>query len=215
MADLTGDLLTLRYVTLDQALAWRWDDNPKKHDLDGLAASIQAHGFRDPSLYDSTLPGIPAGNGRLAALDQLRSTGDSAPRGIGLDADGVWHVPVIFGVDAPSQTAALQFGIDHNNLTVVGFTPEEVSRLWQTEDYLALLQRLDEAEALPVTVGSEALQDLLAAAAGFDNNAPGDPGEERYREQYGVIVLCDDETHQEQVYNTLMQQGYECRVVVT
>jgi hypothetical protein len=23
MADLTGDLLTLRYVTLDQALAWR------------------------------------------------------------------------------------------------------------------------------------------------------------------------------------------------
>jgi hypothetical protein len=124
-------------------------------------------------------------------------------------------VPVVFGLDAPSQDAAIRFGIDHNNLTVVGFSAEDVSRLWQAEDYLALLQRLNEAEALPVTVGSEALQDLLAAAAGFDNNAPGDPGEDRYRQQYGVIVICDDESHQEQVYNALLEQGYECRVVVT
>src|SRR5512139_342807 len=101
--DLTGELLTIRYVTLEQALAWRWGENPKRHDLDALAASIQRYGFRDPSLYDSSLPGIPAGNGRLEALDQIRAANEPAPRGVGLDEDGTWYVPIVFGIDAESQ----------------------------------------------------------------------------------------------------------------
>jgi len=32
--------------------------------------------------------------------------------------------------------------------------------------------------------------------------------------QYGVIVICDDEAHQEQVYNSLTEQGYKTKVVV-
>ncbi len=39
--DLQGDLLTLRYVELDKALAWLWGANPKVHDGDGLLAFIQ------------------------------------------------------------------------------------------------------------------------------------------------------------------------------
>ncbi len=161
---LTGDLLTIRYVTLDQALAWVWAGNPKKHDLDGLTASIRTHGFRDPSIYDSTLDAIPAGNGRLEALAHLREQGESAPRGVGLDGAGVWHVPLIFGADATSQLAAQRFGIDHNNLTVVGFSAEEVARLWRTEDYLTLLERLQQADELPVSVSAENMQTLLDLA---------------------------------------------------
>lgn len=42
-----------------------------------------------------------------------------------------------------------------------------------------------------------------------------DPGDGRYKEQYGVIVICEDEQHQEAVYNDLREAGYQCRVVVT
>ena len=36
----------------------------------------------------------------------------------------------------------------------------------------------------------------------------------RYKEQFGVIVVCDSETHQERVYKVLTGSGYRCRVVV-
>ena len=44
---------------------------------------------------------------------------------------------------------------------------------------------------------------------------PAEPKEPsfNYSEQYGVIVMCDDEAHQEEVYNRLTEEGYTCRVV--
>lgn len=36
-----------------------------------------------------------------------------------------------------------------------------------------------------------------------------------YREQYGVIVMCTDEEHQKEVYETLAGMGYDCKVVAT
>jgi ParB-like chromosome segregation protein Spo0J len=36
-----------------------------------------------------------------------------------------------------------------------------------------------------------------------------------YQEQYGVIVICDDERQQEEVYDTLTHQGHRCKVVTT
>ncbi len=40
-------------------------------------------------------------------------------------------------------------------------------------------------------------------------------GEDRYREQYGVIVICATEADQEQAYGHLQGLGYDCRVVTT
>jgi len=34
-----------------------------------------------------------------------------------------------------------------------------------------------------------------------------------YTPQYGVIVLCDNESHQEEVYNSLKKENYKCKVV--
>lgn len=36
-----------------------------------------------------------------------------------------------------------------------------------------------------------------------------------YKEQYGVIVMCKDETEQQEVYEKLADDGYECKVVTT
>jgi hypothetical protein len=35
-----------------------------------------------------------------------------------------------------------------------------------------------------------------------------------YHEQFGVTVICQDAAEQEQVYDQLKEQGYDCRVVV-
>ena len=34
-----------------------------------------------------------------------------------------------------------------------------------------------------------------------------------YKEQYGVIVMCKSEEDQEEIYNRLTEEGYECKVV--
>ena len=39
------------------------------------------------------------------------------------------------------------------------------------------------------------------------------PAPKPYTPQYGVIVLCDNESHQETVYNSLKKEGYKCKVV--
>lgn len=36
----------------------------------------------------------------------------------------------------------------------------------------------------------------------------------KYQPKYGVIVICDDEAHQQQVYDNLKSQGYRLKVVV-
>jgi hypothetical protein len=42
--------------------------------------------------------------------------------------------------------------------------------------------------------------------------APGRNGF-KYQQQYGVIVVCRDEAHQERVYTTLSARGLKCKVV--
>ena len=36
-----------------------------------------------------------------------------------------------------------------------------------------------------------------------------------YKEQYGVIVMCSDEQEQQAIYERLIEDGYECKVVAT
>ena len=45
--------------------------------------------------------------------------------------------------------------------------------------------------------------------------APGRPPNERYREQYGVIVICDSEEHQKRVYDALSARHPKIKVVRT
>lgn len=35
----------------------------------------------------------------------------------------------------------------------------------------------------------------------------------KYKQQYGVVVLCTDEKHQQQVYTALKEQGLKLKVV--
>ena len=50
-----------------------------------------------------------------------------------------------------------------------------------------------------------------------DAPEPPDPPDagDKYQEQYGVIVICKDQGEQEKVYNSLMEAGYNVKVVAT
>ncbi|KAF1073415.1 hypothetical protein MKHDV_03612 [Halodesulfovibrio sp. MK-HDV] len=45
--------------------------------------------------------------------------------------------------------------------------------------------------------------------------APGRPKDTRYKEQFGVIVICKTEAEHKQVYERLYSKGYRCRAVRT
>jgi hypothetical protein len=158
---MTDDRLTLQYIPLAQAR--RWDQNPKRHDLDALARSIETHGYGDPAKFDSTLGALVYGNGRTEALERMRAAGKEPPRGIGVTEDGDWAVPVIFGCDAASKAAAVAFAIDHNNLTMLGggLSVEDVLQIWDEESLVRVLGDLPDAGALLASLGQDDVDALL------------------------------------------------------
>lgn len=166
---MTGDTLEIRYIPLDQVVAW--ESNPKKHDLGAIADSIAMHGFKDPVKYEPLLNrgrgGIVAGNGRIEALRFMRQQHQPRPRGILTDSSGVWLVPVLFGVDAASMAAAESYGIDHNNLVLAGgeYTPAHVAKLWDSVGYARMLDTLIAANAVPVSIGDDDVSALIETIA--------------------------------------------------
>ncbi len=36
----------------------------------------------------------------------------------------------------------------------------------------------------------------------------------KYQPKYGVVILCDNENHQQSIYEKLKEQGYKLKVVV-
>ncbi|HXO19428.1 MAG TPA: hypothetical protein VOA87_05820 [Thermoanaerobaculia bacterium] len=153
--------LELRYVPLAQAQ--RWDENPKKHDLDALVRSIERHGFGDPPKYDTTLGALVYGNGRSEALERMRQQGKEPPRGILRLDSGDWAVPVIFGVDAESKAAAVAFAIDHNNLTLLGGNLDlsDLLAIWDEEGLKRVLSEAPDAGEILASLNSEDLSALL------------------------------------------------------
>lgn len=188
----TGELVIIKYLRLDIAKKLIKDgellfkQNPKKHDLAAIAISIKENGFVDPAKWDNNLNngkgGLVFGNGRtyssVQVLEQMFLTKQPKPKGVGEDSEGNWYIPIKFGADADSELAAKRFAIDHNNLTMAGgdFTPADMMRMWDGDDYLELAKELADNDILPITMDGDDL-DLLIALADDSNSfiAPENP----------------------------------------
>ena len=192
-ADAAGsnERLALRYIPLPQAR--RWDQNPKKHDLDALVRSIETHGFGDPPKYDAALEALVYGNGRTEALERMRQAGKEPPRGIGVLDDGEWAVPVIFGVDAASRAAAVAFAIDHNNLTLLGgnLKLEDVLGIWDEEGLRKILEDAPDAGELLASMDGDDLDSLLGGPS-FDPVGEG----EQPRLDEKAMITCPECGHE-------------------
>ena len=161
---LRGERFEIRYVPLDEALKWLWPGNPKLHDEEGIKASVRRYGFIDPPKFDRALGAIVYGNGRLRVLPAMRDGGEDLPRGVCADGDGRWYVPVGFGVDQESQSAAEALAVDHNNLTLLGgaFSGEDLPRLYDAEGYAEVLASMQNDEVFAVSVPGLDVEALLA-----------------------------------------------------
>ena len=188
-----SERLELRYVPLTQAK--RWDENPKRHDIEALMVSIETHGFGDPPKYDTHLDGLVYGNGRTEALEQMRQRGKPVPRGVAMLEDGEWAVPVIFGVDSASRAAAVAFAIDHNNLGLLGGNLgfKDLLALWDEEGLKHVLADVPDSAELLASFEEEQIQELFA---GPDFSPVSEDEQPQLDEVGGEMVCCPECGHE-------------------
>ncbi|NJR41215.1 MAG: hypothetical protein HC781_23205, partial [Leptolyngbyaceae cyanobacterium CSU_1_4] len=194
-SDLSGkELLRLAYVLVDDLVLL--DGNPKLHDLGKISDSIIENGFLDPPKWDVNLNGgqggIVEGNGRAETLKWMQDQGREVPRGITVNEQGLWAVPVIFGCDSRSEIAAKRYAIDHNNLVMAGgnFTALDMSKAYDAEAYIAMLQELQEQDNLPLTTDASDLETLLNVLNGQSESYDDDESPESFKE-YGENIGTD------------------------
>ena len=193
--ELHGERIEIKYIPLDQAVLW--DENPKQHDIGEIVVSIRRYGFQDPPKVDASLGNgegaLVYGNGRTHALRMMQKGGEQPPRGILTDGAGQWYVPVKFGLDLESAEMAKAFAIDHNNLTLGdAFEVWDVAKIWDEEQYTAMLQELAVDDVFPVTVDGDDLDALLRE---FEPEIP-EPGEQkepRLESECFVEIYCSQD----------------------
>ena len=178
----TTPQLRIEYLLLSELGDKFLKGNAKRHDIGAIATSIQRYGFRDPLAIDATLNGgeggVAEGNGRLEALLWMHQQGQQPPAYIKLTESGDWAIPCIIGGDSTTEAEGLAYSLDHNSLTMAGseFTALDISQLYNPAEYVATLEKLAQAEALPVTVDGDDLDLLIALAGGGGGNTQNDSG---------------------------------------
>lgn len=154
-----------------------------------IAASIREFGFCNPVLIDG-VKGIIAGHGRVLAARKL----------------GMQTVPCI-ELSHLNENQKRAYILADNRLALSAGWDEamlalELSAL-QIEGFDLGLTGFDAVE----------LDGALDAEAGGDD-APGDDEGIDYKEHFAVLVECDSESHQADVFEKLKSDGYVCKVLV-
>lgn len=171
-----------------------------------VAASIVEWGWTNPILVGAD-DGMVAGHCRLSAARKLYDSGKTL-----VMADGT---PI------PPGTVP--------TLSCVGW-PEAKLRAYAIADNRLPRNAGQDTAALAIDLAGLMKADFDVSLIGFAESelaeilrgtgAPEPPPSRTppaftYKEQYGVIAICDDEAHQERVYNEMRAAGYKCRVVAT
>ena len=153
-----------------------------------IAGSIQEFGFCNPVLIDKA-NGIIAGHGRVLAAGRLKLETVPCIRITHL-SDAQRRAYIL-----ADNRIALNSGWDMEMLA------NELSDLHADEIDLGLMgfdaDELAKLLDLPAEPKDEAIP------------------ESAYSNQYGVIVVCESEQEQQQVYERLMSEGLKCKVVTT
>ena len=167
-----------------------YSNNPKEHpdeQVKKIASSIKNYGWDQPIVVDGDGE-IIKGHGRLQAAKTL-----------GLD-----EVPVIWREDLSDAEAKAARIADNK-------TAESP---WSNDLLGAEMDLLADTQIDLDTLGfdDDELDDILDDAI---DDGPPDPADETalgLDAEYEVIVECEDEPEQEQVFQELTEEGYECRI---
>ena len=94
--------------------------NPKRHDLDGIAASFRQFGFVDIVAVDERTQRLISGHGRLETLELMQEQGEDPPEGIQVAEDGTWLAPVLRGWESDGDAEAEAYLVAANRHGEVG-----------------------------------------------------------------------------------------------
>jgi hypothetical protein len=151
--------------------------NSKKHATENTIASILEMGFKDPIGYDPSLNGgkggITEGHDRCAALLAIKKRKIDRPRGIDIDNDGEWMVPVLVGVHAKNEAQAIKYSIIHNHSTIHGAGLDLATelKLFDTDLLISQAEYLDEeGENLGVIGDLNSILEALNTSDNLDNS---------------------------------------------
>lgn len=165
-----------------------YTNNPKEHpdeQVQKIASSIKNYGWDVPIVIDANGE-IIKGHGRLQAAELL-----------GLD-----KVPAVVRDDLTDAEAKAARIADNKTAEAP----------WDNE-FLAVELEQVEADFSTESLGfdDDELDDLLD---GGDDTEPsiGDPEPLGLDEAYEVIIECESEADQEETYQQLIEEGYECRL---
>jgi hypothetical protein len=113
-----GGEITVEYVDFNEIR--KWPRNPKDHDLHEIRKSFYRFGFIKPVLIDEGTKQLVAGHGRLDTLKILRDNAKEPPRGVKVEGDDTWLVPVLRGVQFDNPAEAEAFLLADNRLSEIG-----------------------------------------------------------------------------------------------
>ena len=158
-----------------------------KEQIDQIVRSIEEWGWTVPVLIDED-GGLIAGHGRILAAKKLK----------------IEEVPVVVA-RGWSEAQKRAYVLADNKLTENG--------TWDNDLLQAEIGSLKDLN-FDISLTGFSLGEL-EPLLGMTTSGIETPPVSKYREQYGVIVLCKDEAHQQRVYEELAGSGHEVRVVVT
>lgn len=167
--------------------------NARRGNVAKIRASLDRWGQYQPIVVQASTGYVIAGNHRLLAARDL----------------GWEHIDAVL-IDVDDDAARRILLVDNKSSDDAEYDDEQLAELlrdlqgdfdgtgWNTDELDALLEELTAA----TDDGAPGAADLLAP-----------PEEDNYSAQFGVIVHCETDTEQEQVYERLRAQGFNCRVV--
>ena len=186
--------LSIEYKNVDDLIPYV--NNSRTHSdeqVTQVAASIKEFGFTNPILIDEN-NGIIAGHGRLTAAKKLK----------------LEQVPTIT-LEGLTDAQRKAYVIADNKLAL--------NAEWDFDLLKVEIESLQEDDFKLDLLGFDI--DELSEILGFDDIAeedeeePEQDYEDKYKEQYGVIIMCKSAEEQEKIFNKMQQNGYEVKVVCT
>jgi hypothetical protein len=197
--------------------------NPRRHNLPELRAALARFGVGQLPMLDERTGLLVAGHGRRDALAALEAAGDRPPRYVRVGADGVWRVPVLRGWTSTDWLEADGYlAADNRQSELAAWDLDGlVDLLGDQDDFAGLGWTDDEIDRLldpPLPGDSTEDGDADSSAQGDDTDVDeitGSDGSPSRWPDYGVLVICDDQTEQAAVVEDLRAQGLTCKPLHT
>ena len=164
-----------------------YENNSRTHSkeqVEQIKRSMTEFGFTNPILIDEN-NGIIAGHGRLQAAQEL----------------GIKLVPTIL-LEGLTEAQRKAYVIADNKLALNAGWDLDVLKL-----EIELLGSMD----FDLDILGFDEQELSGLFDPLQEDNP-ELKEESYSQVFNIIVNCENEAHQERVYNELIEKGYECQV---